>query len=330
MNTIKNRNFTIFFAGHFAVDTIIRNNQENPPSLGGSVTYSTLALSTYTKDANIYIISNIGRLNFEESLLDIFKNTNINLSGIKWSQTNNTNFVLNYHDHGRDLTLKSRSPNLNFKDLSKSLLKMQPDVIDLVPLCNEITRDYVKAVLKQFPKSYIGIDLQGFLRKIDEKGKVLYIPDDGVIQNMSDIIDLIGEKLILKGSEEEMKMFSGKRNIPEVMNFFSDSQFKGISIMTLGDCGSLITKHGNKLLKIPAFIPSCVVDETGAGDVYLSIFLYEYIRSDKSWASVENAALLASAAASFVVEKKGPDGFESKVEVIKRLNTKKINQEPSI
>ncbi len=330
MNTRKKQNFTIFFAGHFAIDTIIRNNQENPPSLGGSVTYSTLALSAYAKDADIYIISNIGKLNFEKSLLDLFKNTNINLSGITWSQTNNTNFVLNYHDHGRDLTLKSRSPNLNFADLSKSFLKIQPDVVDLVPLCNEITVDYVKAVLKEFPKSYVGIDLQGFLRKIDEKGKVLYIPENGIIQNMSTIVDLIGEKLILKGSEEEMKMLSGKKDISEVINYFSDSRFKGISMMTLGDCGSLITKNGNKILKIPAFMPRCVIDETGAGDVYLSIFLYEYLRSDRSWKSVENAALLASSAASYIVEKKGPDGFETKEEVIKRLNSKNIIQEPSV
>ena len=47
--------------------------------------------------------------------------------------------------------------------------------------------------------------------------------------------------------------------------------------MTLGEKGSMLTKKGEKILNIPAFKPRRVVDETGAGDVYFSIFLYEFI-----------------------------------------------------
>lgn len=321
MNRNK-RNFSFFFAGHFAIDTIIRFGKENAPTLGGSVTYSTLALSTYTEDADIYVISNIGKFNFDKSLLNLFKSTKINLEGIKWSETNNTNFVLDYFDHGRTLTLKSKSPNLEFKDIPKELLKIQPDVVVLVPLCNEITYDYIKKILKKYPKAYIGIDLQGFIRKIDSNGKVLYVPDANIVQKMDKIADLIGEKLILKGSEEEMKLYSDKKDLNTVMNYFSNSKFKGISIMTLGGCGSMLVQNGQNMLKIPAFKPRCVIDETGAGDVYMSIFLYEYLKSDRSWKAIENAAYLASAAASFIVEKKGPDGFETKEEVLKRLNSK--------
>ena len=89
--------------------------------------------------------------------------------------------------------------------------------------------------------------------------------------------------------------------------------------MTLGEAGSMIIKYGQDLLRIPAFKPNNVKDETGAGDVYLAIFMYEYINSDKSWKSVNNAAYLASAAASFLVEKPGPAGFKSKKKVIDRV-----------
>ncbi|MFX1315442.1 MAG: PfkB family carbohydrate kinase, partial [Promethearchaeota archaeon] len=65
-----------------------------------------------------------------------------------------------------------------------------------------------------------------------------------------------------------------------------------------------------------------VIDETGAGDVYFSIFLYEFINSDKSWKDIERSAYLASAAASFLVERKGPAGFKRKEEVLKRINKK--------
>jgi len=93
--------------------------------------------------------------------------------------------------------------------------------------------------------------------------------------------------------------------------------------MTMGEKGSMIMKKQKKILKIPAFKPKKVVDETGAGDVYFSIFLYEFVHSDKSWASIKKAAYLASSAASFLIERKGPAGFASKKAVVKRIKKRK-------
>ena len=72
----KNRS-SIIFAGHFAVDTIIRFKRKSKPSLGGSVSYCSLALRTYTHDIEISIISNLGTLNFDNSLLNRITNNNI-------------------------------------------------------------------------------------------------------------------------------------------------------------------------------------------------------------------------------------------------------------
>ena len=320
MNKQNKNQTSIFFAGHFAVDNIIRFKHINKPSLGGSVSYCSLALRTYTQDIKISIISHIGQLNFNSSLLDKIKNNDINLKGIKYSQVKNTNFVLDYFDHARILTLKSRSPNLNFNDIPSEYLNDPPDIFVLVPLCNEISYEYVTQIFKQFPDAYIGIDLQGFIRKIDEFGKVSYIYDEKIISNMKKIIDLIGDRLILKGSEEEMKLFAGEcDDYEKVMTHCIKYDNNGIYIMTLGEKGSMLTKKGEKILEIPAFKAKRVIDETGAGDVYFSIFLYEFIHSDKSWKSIEKAAYLASAAASFLVEKKGSAGFETKNAVLKRI-----------
>jgi len=250
----------------------------------------------------------------------LIKNKKIDLKGVVSSEVNNTNFVLDYYDHARTLTLKSRSPSLDFKDIPQAYINNPPDVIVLVPLCNEISYEYVSQILNKFPNVYIGIDLQGFIRKIDENGKVCYVYDDNIISNMTKIIKLIGDKLILKGSEEEMKLLAREHeDLTKVMTHFNSYKVNGIFIMTLGDKGSMIIKNGEEILKIPAFKPRRVVDETGAGDIYFSIFLYEFIRSDKSWQAVKNAAYIASAAASFLIEKKGPAGFETKKKVIKRV-----------
>jgi len=323
MSSQKKSDNLIVFTGHFAIDTIIRFKQESEPTLGGSVTYCSLALKTYISDVNISIISNLGRIDFTDSLLDELKNKDIDLSGLKWFDTKNTNFVLDYFNHSRTLTLKSKSPDLEFKDIPEMLLNKPPKIIVLVPLCNEISYDYVSAIKQNFPNTYIGIDLQGFIRKIDNEGNVSLTPEKDIISNMNDIINLLEENLILKGSEEEMTILSGKDDLFEVMEYFNDMDFKGLSIMTLGDRGSIISKHGNQMIIIPAYEPVTVADETGAGDVYFAIFLHEFLASDKSWEAIGNAGHLASAAASFLIEQKGPEGFETKENILERVNNRK-------
>ena len=319
----QRKNLTsILFIGHLAIDSIIRFKKTHKPSLGGSVSFGSLALRKYTKNTKIGIISNLGAINFDKSFLKLFQNKEIDLNGIIWSDTENTNFVLDYFNHSRSLTLRSRSPNLKFEDIPEEYLTSPPEIIVLVPLCNEISYDYVSYILQHFPDAYIGIDLQGFIRKINNGGQVYYIPDEEIISNIKKIINLIGNKLILKGSEIEMKLLSGCEELYDVMQCFDQFDTEGIFIMTMGEAGSMIIKKGENLLEIPAFKPHNVVDETGAGDVYLAIFLYEFFLSDMSWDSVKSSAYLASAAASYLVEKKGPSGFKTKEKVLKRTQSR--------
>lgn len=315
-------NFSIYFIGHLAIDSIVRFKQKRKPSLGGTVTFGSLSLKKYEKTVNIGIISNLGTLNFDKSLLKRFGDNFIDLRGVKSLEVANTKFILDYSDHSRTLTLKTRSPNLKFEDIPDFYLSNPPQIIVLAPLCNEISYEYVSKILEKLPKAYIGIDLQGFIRNIDEHGKVLYIREESIIANMNKIIKLIGDRLILKGSEIEMKLLSNQEDTTKIMEWFSRFDNEAIYIMTMGEAGSMIMKRGENLIKIPAYKPKRVVDETGPGDVYLAIFLYELINSDRSWKKIEEIGYRASAAASFLVEKKGPEGFETKKKVMKRVRNK--------
>ncbi len=320
---IRKKEYVSFlFIGHHAIDTIIRFKQKRKPSLGGTVTFGSLALKTYTKSIKISVISNLGLQNFNKSLLKHFDDKNIDFSGVKTFETENTNFELNYSDHSRRLTLKSCSPKLKFEDIPEKILSTPPSILVLAPLCNEISFEYVSKIVKKFPNTYIGIDLQGFIRNIDDDGEVSYVRDEAIISNMIEIINLIGDKLILKGSEVEMKLLSNHTEPEKIMYYFKRFGNKAIYIMTMGEAGSLILKNGEKLLRIPAYKPKRVLDETGAGDVYLTIFLYELLNSDMTWEKIEKNALLASAAASFLVEKKGPKGFETRKRIFKRVASK--------
>ena len=322
MSSQKNKDLSFLFIGHLAIDSIIRFKKLRKPTLGGSVSFGSLALRKYCQNENISIVSNLGKLNFNMSLLRSLEKYNIDLRGIKWFDSNNTNFVLDYINHSRTLTLKAKSPNLRFDDFPEEYINNQPDVIVLVPLCNEISYNYVSEILNTFPDVFIGIDLQGFIRNINTNGIVSYIWDENLIKNMNKIINLIGDRLILKGSEIEMKLLSGYEDLDAVMKYFNIFDNNGIYIMTLGEVGSMIIRKGQEMLRIPAFKAKKVIDETGAGDVYLAIFLYEFLNSDMSWMDIKNSAYLASAAASFLVEKKGPDGFKCKTKVLQRVKHK--------
>ncbi|MFW9772810.1 MAG: PfkB family carbohydrate kinase [Candidatus Thorarchaeota archaeon] len=311
---------SLIFIGHFAIDNIITSSIQSKTALGGSVSYCSYGLRTYTNNVKISIISHVGTLNMKKSMLKIIKNKNINLDGIKYTSIKNTNFLLDYSNRERILTLKSRSPNLEFEDLPIEVIKSPPDLFALVPLCNEISLQYVSRVAASFPNAYIGIDLQGFVRKIDENGKVSIVYDDNIVKNINKIIDEIGDKLILKGSEEDiMALANNQTDLSATMRNFKDFGMDGIFIMTRGEHGSLIYKKECEILQIPAFKPKKVVDETGAGDVYFSIFLYEFLRSDKSWMSIKSSAYKASAAASYLIEKEGLSGSETRKNVLNRV-----------
>ncbi|MHA1725105.1 MAG: carbohydrate kinase family protein [Promethearchaeota archaeon] len=328
MSHDETRKLKIIFTGHFAIDTVIRFNQEFSPTLGGSVAYCSLSLREYAKDVDISIISNLGMTNFDDKLLEEFGDgSGIDISGIKKFQKRNTNFVLDYRNHSRSLTLRSKSPNLKFKDIPKSHLEHPPDVVVFVPLCNEISLQYIRKFIRTFPNAYFGIDLQGFIRSFDAKGKVQLIREKRLLKKMDRIIRIIGDRLILKGSEEEIKFLTGLEDLNEIMNYFR--KYKGLFIMTLGEKGSLIVKGNSEVMKIPAFKADKVEDETGAGDVYFAIFLYEFLNSDKSWESIKKAGMLASVAASFEVEKKGPRGFKPKEMVLERLKNNVIIEDLS-
>lgn len=306
-----------FFIGHIALDTVIRSGKVFEKSLGGSVCFCSLSLKEYVKNVDISVISNFNKSSPQKVYLDKFKCNLIDLDTVKDINGLNTEFVLDYKDHSRKLTLKSKTPNLKVRDIPERYLNKTIDSIVLVPICNEISYEYISNMLDFYPNAFFGIDVQGFIRNINSQGQVSLIHEEKKMRMLEKIIKILGKNLIVKGSEEEMKIISNKKKNEEVMDYFK--QYNGIYIMTLGEKGSMISKKGKQTIKIPAYKAEQVEDETGAGDVYFSIFLYEFIKSNKEWRGIKKAGYLASAAASFGIEKKGVNGFQSKQKVKERF-----------
>ena len=65
--------------------------------------------------------------------------------------------------------------------------------------------------------------------------------------------------------------------------------------------------------------PKKIEDETGLGDCYISVLSSDLIENEISCNNIKKAGYYASAAASYLVEKKGPYGFKSKKMVENRI-----------
>ncbi|MBN2157211.1 MAG: hypothetical protein JW776_14295 [Candidatus Lokiarchaeota archaeon] len=316
--------FDIIFIGHFARDTIITADGTFSNSLGGGVTFGSLSAHNYNQDQKIGIFSEVGK-NFDKSWLDIF-NSEIYLNGVNQSSEHTTHYKIRYFpEGGRTLTLESRAKSLEYNHFPSIMANSRSFMISSI--ANEISEKFIIDLLEH-STGWIGVDIQGFIRDFHLDGTIKKEYDDSLIKSTKNIIEKCGERLILKASDDEIKyiaqnidVIQSTKHIARLGNF--------ILCTTLGSHGSLIKYRDEKMIHIPAFIPERgVADETGAGDCYLATFLSEYINSDYTWDEIKRCGYVASCAASFLLEEKGPHGFASKKQIDERLQKMKTIPSP--
>ena len=326
------KSFDIVFIGHFAIDTIVYDGEVSN-SVGGGVTYGSLAAYNYNKSQKLGIFSEIGN-DFKDEYLDLFNNTSIDLNGIGHNSEKSTNYKLVYHDGVRDLTLESRAESMEFKNLPESYKSAK--CFMLAPIANEISYEFIEELVdKTHNNAYIALDVQGFIRRFKEDGTMNITPDPKKQQLMRDIIELCNGCLILKASDYEANYITGNKDIIQTTQELANEELieitkniadenNAIVLSTLGPGGSLIKSKNAKMMHIPAIKPEKpIVDETGAGDCYSAVFLSEFLNSKRSWDEYKKAGYAASAACSFLVEQKGPQGFADAELVQQRLNNMK-------
>lgn len=170
------------------------------------------------------------------------------------------------------------------------------------PVFNEIEPQLIEKCI-----ALKAIGIQGILRV--KKGEYIY---NDLPVNFFDFLSVD----IVSMSKEEAGVIcnrmgkTGKGMCEEICN----GQPKIITI-TLGEEGSLVYDDtSQEFVHIPAY-KTKIIDETGAGDVYISSFLYYYINTKDAISS----GYFASAASSFIVEDSGPRGFGTEKEILERM-----------
>lgn len=152
-------------------------------------------------------------------------------------------------------------------------------IVHLGPVINEVLLAEMS-----FPKqSLVCLSIQGLLRQRDEQGKIVRREVNGLLDFPPvDIITLSEEDI--GGDEAQLAPIREKCRI---------------LIYTNGHQGARIFHQGERHFIPP--LPTDEVDQTGAGDIFITAFLYEYHRSG----DLLQAGHFASIAGSLAVEKLG-------------------------
>jgi sugar/nucleoside kinase (ribokinase family) len=178
-------------------------------------------------------------------------------------------------------------------------------VIHVAPIAGEIAYDAI-AKLKKCTE-ILSLDPQGLLRSFDAAGNVTY--RSSISKRLLSLIT------VYKSSLDELNAATGCSNMKSAIKTIHDFGVETV-LVTLGTKGAVLSIGGTRY-NIPQCKSAAVVDPTGAGDVFMSGFLTEYIRQkDSLW-----CACVGSAAASLVVEGIGPTFFGEREEIYRRATS---------
>ncbi len=292
---------TLLTVGSIAFDKIQSPFGKTDKILGGAATYIALAASNF--DININLVSVIGN-DFPENYLNILKNHKINTEGIEKLKNQKTFFWEGkYHD---DMNIRDTiTTELNaLADFSPKLPEnfKTPDILMLGNLTPVIQRQVIEQ-LKNKPKLIV-MDTMNFWMDtmLDDLLKTISMVDVLTI-NDEEARQLSGEISLLKAAKKIINM--GPRFL----------------IIKKGEHGALLFSK-NQMFFAPALPLENVIDPTGAGDSFAGGFCGFLTKTDDfSFNNLKNAVIIASAVASFTVQKFGTDNLQniSKERLIERI-----------
>ena len=292
---------SLLIVGTVAFDDIETPFGKSDRILGGAATFIGLSASYFNLDAGI--ISVVGG-DFPKSHLDIFKERNIDITGLEVIEEGKTFFWKGKYDY-----------NLNDRETLVTDLNVLAEFNPVVPekfskcdflMLGNLHPDVQMSVIEQIPKrpKLVVLDTMNFwmdntmeqLKRVIEKVDVITINDEEARQ-------LSGEYSLLKAAEKIHAM--GPQYV----------------VIKKGEHGALLFNNGDVFFA-PALPLEEVFDPTGAGDTFAGGFIgYLASTQDISFENMKRAVIYGSNFASFCVEKFGVERMLtlSPEEVSKRL-----------
>jgi len=285
------------FIGHISVDMVTRGG-EMRKAMGGTVVYGSVAATKHGYKSSI--ISKVGR-DFPDEYLIYLSRLGIDISGIKVSNKPTTKFKLVYENSERKLYLLSKCEDISSFDLTSRFI--EGHVVLIGPLIGEISLDAIKYISTK--AELAALDIQGFVRKVN--------PDKSItLQPMENALTAIGLVDIVHAELSEAETLVGTNNPEKAGKNLVEAGTK-IALVTMGENGAYIVTREESFY-VPAAKPSRVVDLTGSGDVFTTVFTLEYHKTR----NLKRAAAMAAAAVSFLIEKEGISGLRPRWQIRRR------------
>lgn len=277
-----------FLAVGHAVQDLLTDDPLGPWSLGGAAVYAAFAASRLGLPTAL-LTSTAPYLPLQDLL------PGVHLQVVPSSRT--TQFRNEYLQGRRRQRALQRAASIGPDDVPSEWLAA-PTVL-LAPVIGEVEAPLVE----KLTGGSIGLGAQGWLREVAQTGEVLS-------RSPVDWIDLAlpQRACALFVSEEDLPEPETRSTLERWSRQIPTLAF------TCGPRGAEVCNRG-EWRHIDAFPVRALVDPTGAGDVFAATFLVRLHEGAGVW----EAARFASAAASFVVERKGLRGVPDRREVEERL-----------
>lgn len=280
---------SLIVVGTVAFDKISTPFGSSDKIVGGAATYIGLASSLFAK--NVKLVSVVGD-DFPEDFLQLFRNRNIDLSGLQIKKGEKSFFwegKYHYDMNSRD-TLDTQ---LNVLADFNPVLSDSHQDCEFLMLGNLAPQVQLSVIdqLKNRPKM-VALDTMNFWMD----------------SAMDDLKKVISKVDILTINDEETRQLSGEYNLVRGARKIMEMGPKYV-VVKKGENGALLMDRHN-MFYAPALPLEEVMDPTGAGDTFAGGFMgYLAHTRDTSFDNMKRAVVIGSAMASFTVEKFGTENL---------------------
>lgn len=211
------------------------------------------------------------------------------------------NFRLVYSSDKTERTLSLKNPpsQYNMADFNWKVLKnpktplKYPFVAIVSSVYHEFTNNDIFSFLRNLC-SYVAFDPQGCFRQLTTDGKIVFREwwDSRIVENVD----------CLKVSETESKFLNMGTHIIDIVSRILLETSVSSVLLTRGKRGAILGVRNPDIhiYNVPAFSKSVIIDETGAGD----LFLFTYVAHYSTFKRELDAVAFATSVTSFFLEQK--------------------------
>lgn len=286
--------------GSITEDFIITPHHPQKQFIGGVPIYAASAAKALGE--RIGIVSKVGT-DFHLKNLKLIHDFGVDLNGFQISGNTSMIFENKYNMKGqRTQKILSLSEKITFEDIPESYYNVP--CIHLGPVFNEIDLDLISKVKEIFP--FVSLDGQGFIRGTKNASKII------IHQPWNDFEYYLNYLDLLKVDDTELKYMTKTSRLNDAIDLILETDLR-ILVITRAQKGAIIFKDKQRF-DIPA-IPTKIVDETGAGDTFITAFLLEYLKPHNCYYS----GLIAASTASFKIAHSGPIPKYNRDDIITKL-----------